>query len=367
MINHFEDNLDNIYPRLVINPKKIASNIKTVKKYLKEGQTLTLVTKVVAGEYELVKAVYDECQNQNINLKSFADSHISNLKKYQDIKVEKWLIREPMKNEIKDLIKYVDATFVCELDTLKWIDLEAFKAKKKQKVILTYELGDIREGINEKALYELIEETKKLENIEIYGLAANLADYGGAVPTKKNYKEFIDLCRKVEKDFGFELKVKTLPNSSGIRMILNGQTDKEINNIRLGECLWVGTDPSVPYEKCELEEFSQEGFILEAQIVEVQEKHLHPIGKNLDNISYVKNPIRKKALIAIGKEDVNIDELRPIDTQIDVLGGSSDYSICDITKCSKEYKVGDVLKFKISYFSLLKCMNVEYVYKEFLH
>ena len=36
-----------------------------------------------------------------------------------------------MKNEIKDLIKYVDATFVCELDTLKWIDLEAFKAKKK--------------------------------------------------------------------------------------------------------------------------------------------------------------------------------------------------------------------------------------------
>ena len=366
MINHFEENPDNIYPRLLINTNNIVHNIKTVTKFLKDNQTLTLVTKVVCGEYELVKKVFDECEDQNIKIKSFADSHISNLKKYKDIKVEKWLIREPMKNEIKDLVKYVDATFVCELETLKLIDLEAFKLKKKQKVILTYELGDIREGINEKGLYNLIEEVRKLENIEIYGLAANLADYGGALPTKKNYKEFIDLCSKIEKDFGFKLNIKTLPNSSGIRMILNDQTDKEINNIRLGECLWVGTDPSVPYKKCELEGFSQEGFILEAQIVEVQEKHLHPIGKNLDNISYVNNPVRKKALLAIGKEDVNIDELRPLDEHINVLGGSSDYTICDITKCMEDYKVGDVIKFKISYFSLLKTMNGKYVYKEIL-
>ena len=149
-------------------------------------------------------------------------------------------------------------------------------------------------------------------------------------------------------------------------MILNGQTDEQINNMRLGECIWVGTDPSVPYEKCELEDFSQKTFVLSTQIVEVQEKHLHPIGKNLDNTAYVKNPIRKKALLAIGKEDVNIDELRPIDTKIEVLGGSSDYTVCDITKCNKDYKVGDIIQFKISYFSLLKSMNVNYVYKEIL-
>ena len=366
MIEHFEGNPENIYPRLIIDPKKVTDNINYVLKHLKEQQTLTLVTKVVSGQYELVKAVFDECKKQKLNLKAFADSHISNLKKYQDIDIEKWLIREPMKNEIKDLIKYVDVTFACEPATIDWINEEAKKSNKVQKVILTYELGDIREGIDEKNLYTLISKVLELENIELYGLAANLADYGGALPTKKNYKEFIDLCNRVEKDFDIELSIKSLPNSSGIKMILNGQTDKEINNVRLGECIWVGTDPSEDYKKCELDNFSQEAFVLKAQIVEVQNKHLYPIGKNLDNVSYVSNPIRKKALIAVGKEDVNIDELRPFDTQIKVLGGSSDYTICDITKCTKDYKVGDVIEFKISYFSLLKTMNVEYVYKEIL-
>ena len=366
MLDHFDGNPENIYPRLLIDTKKITNNIKYVLDHLKEEQTLTLVTKVVSGQYELVKAVFEECKIQKIDLKAFADSHISNLKKYQDIDIEKWLIREPMKNEIKDLIKYVDATFVCELDTINWINAEAEKVNKKQKVILTYELGDIREGINEKDLYKLIDNVLKLDNIELYGLAANLADYGGAIPTKKNYNEFINLCNRVEKDFNIKLNIKTLPNSSGIKMILNGQTDKEINNVRLGECIWVGTDPSENYKNCELDNFSQEGFILKAQIVEVQNKHLYPIGKNLDNVSYVSNPMRKKALIAVGKEDINIDELRSFDTQIKVLGGSSDYTICDITKCTKDYKVGDAIDFKISYFSLLKTMNVEYVYKEIL-
>ena len=73
MLEHFDGNPDNIYPRLLIDPKKITYNISHVLGYLKEEQTLTLVTKVVRGQYELVKAVFEECKKQKLELRDIAE------------------------------------------------------------------------------------------------------------------------------------------------------------------------------------------------------------------------------------------------------------------------------------------------------
>ena len=53
-------------------------------------------------------------------------------------------------------------------------------------------------------------------------MAANLADYGGALPTKKNYKEFIDLCSKIEKDFGFNRSTRKLWVSDQVKSFFIG-------------------------------------------------------------------------------------------------------------------------------------------------
>jgi predicted amino acid racemase len=82
------------------------------------------------------------------------------------------------------------------------------------------------------------------------------------------------------------------------------------------------------------------------------------------NKSFDENPMRKKALLSIGKQDTILEDIIPLDSNIKVLGGSSDYTVLDITDCDKNYEVGDIVSFKVRYFSLLRLMNSKYVYKK---
>ena len=55
----------------------------------------------------------------------------------------------------------------------------------------------------------------------------------------------------------------------------------------------------------------------------------------------------------------------PLDEKIDILGGSSDHTLLDVTKSAKEYKVGDVVSFKLEYGAVLKLATSKYVEKAY--
>lgn len=93
-----------------------------------------------------------------------------------------------------------------------------------------------------------------------------------------------------------------------------------------------------------------DALVLEAQIVELKEKPSLPIGEvGVDAFGhkpyYEDRGIIKRAIIAVGKQDTELDSMTPLDEKIDILGGSSDHIILDVTKSDKEYKVGDVVRF----------------------
>ena len=46
--------------------------------------------------------------------------------------------------------------------------------------------------------------------------------------------------------------------------------------------------------------------------------------------------------------------MTPMDPQIEIMGGSSDHTILDVTHCDREYKVGDIVSFKLGYGGMLK-------------
>ena len=71
-----------------------------------------------------------------------------------------------------------------------------------------------------------------------------------------------------------------------------------------------------------------------------------------------------RAILAIGKQDVDHNEIIPFDT-IDVLGSSSDHVIVDVSDSVKIYKVGDVIAFKLTYSSILSLMTSKYVGKHY--
>lgn len=348
-----------MYPCVNINIKKINDNIKKIKDICKKNNIkFNIVLKVLSGNYDIVKKINFK------NVDSISDSRLDNLKKYSDIKKEKWLIRMPSFSEIKDTIKYSDVSFNSSLDTIKLLNEEAKKQKKKHKVILMYELGDLREGADYSYLSMISSEVVKLSNIELYGIGANLTCYGGIAPSEENTEELYDVKNAIEYENDLKFNIISGANSSSFKLLEEGKLKNKMNYVRFGESVFLGMIPGY-YEK--IDSLYQDSFVVCAQISEIFEKPSYPKGEILKN-SFGETPhfedigYRIRALINIGKQDTGLG-LKPVDENINILDGSSDYLILDITDSNKDYKVGDVIEFIPDYESLLKVMTSSYVRK----
>ena len=233
------------------------------------------------------------------------------------------------------------------------------------------DLGDLREGIffrNEDEIFSTVEQILAMSNIRLYGIGVNLTCYGAIIPKNDNLSQLTELGEKIEEKFDIKLQMVSGGNSSSIYLIEKHQLPQGINNLRLGEAFLLGNDTA--YET-KLPGTTGDALALEAQIVELKEKPSLPIGEvGVDAFGhkpyYEDRGIIKRAIIAVGKQDTELDSMTPLDEKIDILGGSSDHIILDVTKSDKEYKVGDVVRFTLGYGGMLKTATSPYVEKTYI-
>ena len=107
---------------------------------------------------------------------------------------------------------------------------------------------------------------------------------------------------------------------------------------------------------------------LEAEVIEIKEKPSLPVGEiGVDAFghrpTYEDKGIMRRAIAAVGRQDVDTDSLQPRDLQIEILGGSSDHLLLDLTHCTTVYQVGDRIQFTLGYGSMLKAFTSPYVEK----
>ena len=62
-----------------------------------------------------------------------------------------------------------------------------------------------------------------------------------------------------------------------------------------------------------------------------------------------------------------MDDITPKDSQIEILGASSDHLLLDLTQSEREYQVGDEIEFSVSYGSVLSTFTSKYIKKEFIN
>ncbi|HOT21336.1 MAG TPA: ornithine racemase Orr [Sedimentibacter sp.] len=350
-----------MYPRLVIDLKKVKNNLDRITEMVKgSGSSLMIVTKGYSADMEIFKIL------DGSDIDYLADSRIQNLKKYEGAKKERVLLRLPMNSETDEVVKYADISLNSELKTIKNLNESAKRQNKIHKILLMIDLGDLREGIffkNEDEIYHTVEEVLKLNNIELFGLGVNLTCYGAVIPKSDNLSILVEIARKIEKKFDIKLQMISGGNSSSIYLIGRKELPEGINNLRVGEAFLLGGETAYSQK---LEGFYDDAFTLEAEIVELKEKQSVPIGETgVDAFGnkpvYEDRGIIKRAIIAVGRQDVDPDALHPIDSKIDILGASSDHLILDISKSDMKYKVGDIVNFKLSYSSLLRATTSGYV------
>ena len=361
-----------MYPKLIINVEKLKGNLNACAKITKEqgNCSLMIVTKGLCADKEMVKMV---AENENVDF--VADSRVKNIATFADMVRKNGkktvLLRIPMHCEVEDVVEYVDLSFNSELSTIRLLNDAAKKVGKVHNILLMIDLGDLREGIffqDKDLIYQAVEEILSMDNINLYGIGVNLTCYGAIIPKNENLSNLVNIAREIEEKYSIKLEMISGGNSSSIYLIEKGEMPDGINNLRLGEAFLLGNDTA--YET-KLPGTVSDGLVLEAQIIELKEKPSLPIGEvGVDAFGeipyYEDRGIMKRAIIGIGKQDTDLGSMTPIDEEIEIMGGSSDHIILDVTKCKKEYKVGDVVEFKLGYGGMLKTATSPYVEREYI-
>lgn len=351
------------YPKVVVDLEKIEENTRLlVEKCKKSDMDVMGVTKVFCAFPEIAGAMVKG------GISYIADSRITNLKKLKDYNVPKVLLRLPMQSEAEELVDLVDISLNSEIETIRIINESALKAGKVHKIILMMELGDLREGILPEDIKKVLDEVVKLENIKVTGLGVNLTCYGGVIPSENNLGELVELSKMIERDYGIKLEIISGGNSSSLYLIDEGKVPTGVNNLRLGEAIALGRETAYGERVAGA---NTDSYILQAEIIELKSKPSIPRGViGMDAFGnkpqFEDRGIRKRAILAVGRQDMDPDGLIPKDPNIVVIGASSDHLIIDVQESTNDYKVGDILSFELEYGALLKIMTSEYISKDFL-
>lgn len=349
-----------MYPRVCINLAELKSNCEKVKT-MAENNGISIimpVLKVAAGDIEVAKTISES------NFNYLADSRVENLKKYCIFKQKKVLLRLPSISEVAEVISYSDLSLNSELKTILALDLEAKRQNKKHEIIFMFDIGDLREGVFYKNEYiDIIETILSLKNIVLKGIGTNLTCYGGLVPSTIILNRLVDIKSNIESKLDYKLEIISGGNSSSVFLFGKENIPTEINSLRLGEVIFFGKETAY---STDVEGLHHNIFTLEAEVIESQFKPSYPDGEMSINsfgekVNIEDKGIMKRLIIAIGKQDVIISNIFPVDPKLEIIGGSSDHLIVECKNA--DYQVGDIVKFEVNYPGLLHLMNSSYVKK----
>ncbi|SHI52322.1 Predicted amino acid racemase [Geosporobacter subterraneus DSM 17957] len=350
-----------VCPRIEIDLSKIRANTQVLVDRCKNaGIQVAGVTKVFCAVPQVAEAMVEG----GINM--LADARLENFGKIAHIPIQKLLLRLPMISQAEKVVSLVDISLNSEIATIKKLSEASIKQGKVHKIILMIDLGDLREGIWSDQIHTTIKEITQLEGVQLVGIGTNLTCYGGVIPNPTNLGQLVNIAMEIEDTFQIRMEIISGGNSSSLYLLERGEMPKAINHLRLGESIVLGRETAFGEP---ISGTYQDAFTLIAEIVELKEKPSVPIGEiGMDAFGnkpvFEDHGIRKRAILAIGRQDVSVNNLIPKDEKISILGASSDHLIVDVTDSLKEYSVGDEVAFDIEYGALLQLMTSEYVFKK---
>ena len=344
---------------------KLKHNYQFLDRLLKANdKEWAVVTKLLCGNKTYIKELID------LGAREICDSRVSNLKVVKQLNpnVETVYIKPPAKRSIKNIVKYADASFNTEFETIKLLSEEAIKQGKIHRIIIMVEMGDLREGVMGDDLLDFYAQIFKLQGIMVTGIGTNLNCLSGVLPSHDKLIQLSLYEQLIETKFNRKIPWVTGGTSITLPMLQKKQIPQGINHFRIGETLYFGNDL---LENKPFKGMRQDVIKLFTEIIEITEKPKVPVGElaenpsgellEIDDNDY--GELSYRAIIDIGLLDITIDFLIPEDEQITIIGASSDMLILDLGKRYKKYKVGDLISFRLKYMGALGLFNSDYIEK----
>ena len=306
------------------------------------------VTKACCGHPEVARAMLAG------GASLLAESRLSNVRRLREagINAEVMLLRLPSLNEVDDVVRLTQVSLNSQVETVRCLSQAAVTRSLTHQVILMLETGDRREGVMPERALEVARGMAGLPNIELIGMGANTTCIGGVLPTRKNTQLLVDVAEQIESDLGVHFKTISAGNSASLALLLRDEMPARATQLRIGGAILIGEVDSTGDWPTALPH--QDAFIVLAEVIEVETKPSVPEGDVAPNAfgdipHWLDLGPRRRAILALGRQDLQIESLVPERPGVQILGASSDHLVLDVTAASPPVCLGEQLAFRPLY------------------
>lgn len=346
---------------LTIDLRKIEENARTIVSAL-PGVEIVGVTKVSCGTPEVARAMLAG------GVSALGESRLENIARMRQAGISGpfWLLRSPTPALADETVVLANVALVSEIDVIAALDVSAKRAGRTFGVVVMVDVGDLREGVMPAMLPAFLERATAFTNVEIVGLGISLTCYGTIIPTAENLGLLAELSEVAERITGRSLLVSG-GMSTTLDTFIAGDMPSRIDNLRLGESIMLGVSPATRERILGLH---TDALVLSAPVIECHVKPSKPIGICSQD-AFGNSPVfedrgeRRRAICAIGRQDVVPEQMTPLDPRVQILGASSDHLILDVEDLPEPPRIGDAIEFVPGYSATLALFTSAYVRKEF--
>ena len=349
-------------PSLLIDLEKIEHNTRhIVSLCAARGITVVGVTKVTCGDPQVASAMLRG------GVVAIGESRMANIARLQTagVKAEYQLLRIPSLSRAKQIVECVDVSLNSELAVVAALSEAAEEQGKRHRIIVMVDLGDLREGVWPDQLMSFVDRCRELRGVRVQGIGTNLSCLSGVVPTRASLQQLVEYAEQVESLLGYSLEMISGGASNLLPLIAAGDVPARINNVRIGEAILLGRET---IHRTPLSNTFQDAFSLRAEVIEVKRKPSMPVGE-LSEDAFGHHPRFDdrgeidRAIVNIGRADIDTDNVQSEDSRFTVIGASSDHLLLDVSAAGGTVRVGDSLRFRLGYSALLAAMLSPYVEK----
>ncbi|MEE8389200.1 MAG: alanine/ornithine racemase family PLP-dependent enzyme [Anaerolineae bacterium] len=340
--------------RIEIDCEAIRHNAEgVVQACAARGIQVAAVTKACCGHPEVARAMLAGGAGL------LAESRLNNVRRLREagIKADVLLLRLPRPSEAADVVRLTQMSLNSEVETVRVLSRAAQAQGLTHQVILMVEMGDRREGIMHTQALDAAQSMLGLPGIDLAGIGSNVACISGVLPSRENVQSLIDVAESIEQTLGIRFRVISGGNTYNLDLLDDDQVSPRVNQLRIGHGILVG--PPTPYKPLPFP--FQTVFNVVAEVIEVQTKPSAPEGQTfMDAFGLAPHwedlGDRRRAILAIGHQDLRIDGLRPKRPGVTIIGASSDHLVMDVTEADPPVHVGDEMEFDPIYAAVATAM-----------
>lgn len=332
---------------------------------LQNDVSLTAVTKFCLSNATIVQNLI------NTGITSIADSNMTNFKNVKTLKklhLGKNLRTTLIKTRVSDIEKITNLPLdfcpdrVFTSDSIILDEIRKLVPERRMEIVLIVEVGDMKEGIEPQDILPLVRE---YSDLSIIGVSANFSCMSGKRPDLESITLLSSIAQKIMIEKNLEKPFVSVGGTVIYNLLKNGSLKGLVSEIRIGEGIFFGYDSS---SGCAIPQLIDSAFTLKGEIIEVKAKKI-VLPENKCYNSFGENGVSRKtgkricAVLDFGVLGCSSSHFYILETGMEIAGQTFDYTVVDITDCSKRYKTGEYIDFRIFYTGASQAFLNPYVEK----